>query len=315
MNKLTAALMLAAFLTAPITQAITDPNMQDEIRVRGGEMLMADPETIIELRRHIQRNSAARQAPIVDDFSEGMSQDVLDLEDIFDITLQPDDIAPRLVLARFQSTAVSFVDAYGNPWPIRRVVSFLDGMVAIDRASGDEDIEMNDPQAGSFTMTALRHGVVGNITVYLHGLSTPISILLEGKAGVFHRIATMRVSEAGPQTDLSAMFSNSAVRIGAAADVDLNNALYGVTPAASTQMIVSGAEGRAWVKGEHLYLQTPLAVFSPQILSVSHGNGRFRAYKLPLTTTVLGTNNAGQTVQMRIERVMAGDNRALEAAR
>lgn len=277
--------------------------VQGELRDRLDGLLLADPQTIIELRREIQLNSAARQAPIVEDFNDSMSQEVLDLEDIFEITLEPDSIAPRVAIARYQSTAISFVDAFGNPWPIRRISNFLDGLIAIDRATGEGEVEIDDPQAGSFTMTALRHGVVGNITVYLQGLPTPISILVEGKSGIYHRVATLRVNEAGPQTDVTALFSSTGVRIGVSSDVDLNNALYGVSPTGATQMVVSGAEGKAWIKDDHLYLQTPLAVFSPQIISVSHGNGRFRAYKLPLSTTVMGTNSGGQTVTMRIGRV------------
>jgi len=274
---------------------------------RADNLLLADPQTIIDLRHKIIQNSAARQAPIIDDFSEVGNREMLDLEDIFEITLEPDSVAPRVSIARYQSTAVSFVDAYGNPWPIRRISNFLEGLIAIDKATGDEDVKKDDPQAGSFTMTALRHGVVGNITVYLEGLSTPISLMLEGNSGVFHRIATMRVNEAGPQTNVASMLNDSAVTIGTASDVDLNNALYGVSPAGSETMLVSGAEGKAWIKDDHLYLQTPLAVFSPQILGVSHGNGRYRAYKLPLSSTVMGTNNNGQTVSMRIGRAVSAE--------
>lgn len=272
------------------------------VEERAGQILVADPQTILNVRKQVIESSAARQAPVVTDFADIVDQDVVDLDGLFDVSLQPDSEVPRIAIARYQSSAVSFIDAYGNPWPIRRVSSYLEGMVALDRATGEEAIDLNDPQAGSFTLTALRHGVVGNLTVYLHGLSTPITILLEGKSGIYHRAATIRVAEVGPQTDVASMFSDSPVVVGAAANADLNNALYGVSPIGSTQMVVEGAEGKAWVKGESLFLQTPLAVFSPQIIEVSHGNGSYRAYELPLTTMVSGTNNNGQTVNLRIGR-------------
>lgn len=317
MKVFTSALIpfcLALALTTASAVSVAD-DTQQAIVERAGEILLADPETILRARKMIQQSSAARTAPIVDDFSDVVSQEVLDLEDIFNITLEPDGRAPRIHIARYQSSAVSFVDAYGNPWPIRRISNFLEGQILIDRASGDEEIEIDDPQAGSFTMTALRHGVVGNITVYLQGLSTPISILLEGKSGIYHRIATMRVSETGPQTNVTEMFSNTNVRIGAATNADLNSALYGVTPLGATQMVLTGAEGRAWIKDDLLYVQTPLAVFSPDILAVSHGNGGYRAYELPLTTTVMGTNSSGQTVTMRIERNHSVNSRDMGVAR
>ncbi|MBA1280230.1 DotH/IcmK family type IV secretion protein [Stutzerimonas stutzeri] len=288
---------------------------QQPIELRTKQLLQADPQTILKLREDIQRFSAAKQAPISADFEPDIPQQVLDLEDLFEITLQPDQRAPQVYIARFQSSAISFVDAYGNPWPIRKISNFLKGLVLIERAitqdaaasaedegAGGTGNDLNDPQAGSFTMTALKHGVVGNITVYLHGLPTPITVLLVGKPSMYHRSVTLRVSDVGPQTSKSQLFQNTGVRIGTEADVDLNNALYGVSPSGSEEMVLQGSEGKAWIKGEHLYLQTPIAVFSPEILGTSPGNGKFRAYKLPRTTTVMGTNAEGQTVTLRIAR-------------
>lgn len=297
----------------------TNPKDVDQklIEQRANELLQADPQTILRIRKSVQENSAARQAPIVSDFEPEIPQEVLDIEDLFEVSLEPDQPAPRIFISRYQSSAVSFVDAYGNPWPIRKISNFLDGLVLIDKAipdrvSGDRvvkedgkkasDASLDDPQAGSFTITALKHGVVGNITVYLYNLPTPISILLTGKNSMYHRISTIRVADVGPQTDPSALFKSSGVTIGTEADPDLNNALYGVSPVGSEAMVVQGAEGKAWLKGEFLFLQTPISVFSPEIIRASHGNGKYKAYKLPRTTTVIGTNVEGRTVTLKILR-------------
>lgn len=301
MRNLIYGFCLTALSTFVVAQTANEA-MQEAVEQRAESILVADPSTIINVRKQIQQNSAARQAPIIDDFADVAAQSVLDLEDIFEVTLQPDSTVPRIAIARFQSTSISFIDAFGNPWPIRKVSNFLDGLVAIERAVDDGEVDLNDPQAGSMTVSALKHGGIGNIVVYLVGLSTPVSVILEGKAGMFHRQATIRVAQAGPQTDTSAMFAEPTVRIGAAANVDLNNALYGVSPIGSQAMVVEGADGKAWVKGDSLFLQTPLAVFAPNIIEVSHGNGLYRAYELPLTTIVQGTNESGQTVMVRIGR-------------
>lgn len=307
-----AAFVLAASVAGGVS-ALTNPEIQGDILQQTGDMLMADPKTIIEVRKAIQTNSAARRAPIINDFADDMSQGLLDLDDVFDVGLAPGSEAPKISIARYQSTAVNFVDAFGNPWPIRRISNFMGGMIEIDRASGEDEIEKDDPQAGSFAMTALSHGVVGNITIYLVGLSTPISIIVEGKSGIFHRNATMRLNEIGPQTNVAEMFADSTVKVGVPTSVDLNNALYGVTPAGATPMVLTGGDGRAWIKGDHLYVQTPLAIFSPDILDTAFGNGRFRAYQLPLASVVMGTNVAGQTVIMRVEQTPAAalDDRPL----
>ncbi|MBF6615596.1 MAG: hypothetical protein ITG07_02610 [Candidimonas sp.] len=311
MNPLQSSVLVSLLAMLPLVVAAD----QLPIELRTKQLLQADPKTILKLREDIQRFSAAKQAPVGGDFEPDIPQQVLDIEDLFEITLQPDQRAPQVFIARFQSTAVSFVDAYGNPWPIRKISNFLSGLVLIERAvtqessgsgEGEESAggatSLNDPQAGSFTMTALKHGVVGNITVYLHGLSTPITVLLVAKPSMYHRSATLRVSDVGPQTSKSQLYQNTGVRVGTEADVDLNNALYGVSPVGSEEMVLQGAEGKAWIKGDHLYLQTPIAVFSPEILGTSPGNGKFRAYKLPKTTTVMGTNEDGQTVTLRIAR-------------
>ena len=87
-----------------------------------------------------------------------------------------------------------------------------------------------------------------------------------------------------------------------AQEPDLNNALYGISPSGSETMVLDGDNGRAWVKGDFLYLQTTLAVFSPRVLATSHGNGKYRAYKLPKTTRYTGTNESGRTVSVRVMR-------------
>lgn len=282
-------------------------------------VLSASPRDILRMRESIQNSSAAKRAPIQNDYDDVISQDILDLEDIFDITLEPGDLAPRIFISRFQSTAVSFVDAFGNPWPIRKISNFMSGLIAVDRAveedtkSGaiavnegnelnDDGISINDPQAGSFAMTALAHGVTGNITVYLVGLQNPITIIVNGKPSMFHRNATLRVASAGPQTDQASLYQDSGIRLGMAQEPDLNNALYGISPSASETMVLEGDNGRAWLKGDFLYLQTSLAVFSPRVLATSHGNGKYRAYKLPKTTRFTGTNENGKTVSVRVKR-------------
>lgn len=287
--------------------------VKSELEARGDQLLKADPKSILNLRERIQNISAAKQAPIQGDFEPEIPQEILNIDEIFDVTLGPDNREPKIFIARYQSSAVSFIDAYGKPWPIRKISSFLDGLVFIEKAATDSKgqpgegaegngIDINDPQAGSFTVTALKHGVVGNITVFLVGQQTPISVQLVGKPSMYHRNATVRVQDVGPQTSQSDLFRDVGVVIGTDTDVDLNHALYGVTPAGSEEMVVEGAEGKAWLKDGVLYLRTPIAVFSPKILRSSPGNGRYRAYRLEAATEVLGTNNEGRTVVMKILR-------------
>lgn len=289
-----------------ITFADEPPQLSAEQRL--DSILVASPKEVLGMRKKIITKSASLTAPIVFDTEEEVPQDVLDIDDSFDIGLAPDAPAPKVFISRYQSTAITFIDAYGNPWPIRKVSNFLGNMIQIDRALPEktgkegetkEDL-LSDPQAGSFTVTALKHGVTGNITVYLHDLATPISILLVAKPAMYHRLATMKVEDAGPNTKSHDLFSDKGITLGTEADMDLNHALYGVTPSGSETMVVEGGEGQAWVKGDQLILRTPVAVFSPKIFKATPGNSGYMAYKLPVTTTVLGTNKEGRTVTLKI---------------
>lgn len=278
------------------------------------DLLLTSPASIIQARKSIIRNSAAQRLPVVETFDD-IAEPLLDIDETFVISSDPSSKTPILNIARYMSTSVTFVDAYGNPWPIRKVSNFLDGLVQVVRAAdpkqseqgeggkGGGGIDPHDPQAGSFTLTADKHGATGNLTVYLVNRSQPVTILLEGKSGVFHKEATIKITEVGPQTDLGKVNRSDEVVVGTKADADLNNALYGIGPIGSTAMVVEGGEGRVWVKGTSMYMQTPLSVFSPKVEGVSHANGRYRAYKLPASTVVMASNDEGKTVTLKIKRI------------
>jgi hypothetical protein len=278
------------------------------------DLLLTNPASIIKARKSIIRNSAAQRLPVVETFDD-IAEPLLDIDETFEITSDPSSKTPILNIARYMSTSVTFVDAYGNPWPIRKVSNFMEGLVQVVRAAdpkqseegegskGAGGIDPHDPQAGSFTLTADKHGATGNLTVYLVNRSKPVTILLEGKSGVFHKEATIKISEVGPQTDLGKINRSDEVVVGTKADADLNNALYGVGPIGSTAMVVEGGEGRVWVKGTAMYMQTPLSVFSPKVEGASHANGRYRAYKLPASTVVMASNDEGKTVTLKIKRI------------
>lgn len=315
---LTAVLAIAAHsVFAEDQPAAAD---RGQVSERADEMLMASPAEVLRIRGKFQDRQAAKAAPVQHDYDEAIDQNVLSIEDLFDIKLEPDARPPQVFISKWQSTAISFVDAYGKPWPIRHIGSFLDGKVLIEKAvpeaekaKGKDDagsstgIDINDPQAGSITVTALQQGFVGNFTVFLVNNPTPISITLVTKPAMYHRLATMRVGAPGPQTSKADLFRDSGITLGTEADEGLNHALYGVSPDGAEPMVVEGGEGRAWSTKDALYLQTPLAVFSPQILRTSPGNGRYHAYKLVPSSVVMATNDEGRTITLRIARPTGAD--------
>ena len=278
-------------------------------------LLQASPDKILEVRKEITENAAAHRLPVVDTFDK-LAEPIIDIEETFNVSGGPESKTPIILIARYLSTSVNFVDAYGKPWPIRRQINFLKKRVEVVRVAEPQasekegettGIDPQDPQAGSLNISALKHGATGNITVYLVNRSTPITLQVESKSGVYHKEATIKISEVGPQTDLKTINRGDEVIVGTQTDTDLNNALYGIGPLGSQQMVVEGGEGKAWFKDNALFLQTPLSVFSPKVTKVTHANGRYRAYKLPASPTIMASNNEGKTVTLLIKRSAQAD--------
>lgn len=294
-------------------------------------VLGANPKEIVNARKKIARFQAAQRAPLVDTY-EDFTEQPMAIDETFIISSKPDSRAPSVNIAKYQSTGLNFVDAYGKPWPVRKFFSALDGVVKVSQvadpettsaptpvnaagvpqqdagaAKGGSAINPNDPQAGSLNITGLKPGAAGNITVYLLGRSRPVSIDLVSMSGVYHSDATVKLMEVGPQTDLHNVNRGDEIVVGAKADEDLNNALYGIGPQNSKEMVVEGGEAKAWLKGNFLYLQTPLSIFSPRVLGATHANGPYKAYKVPSSTMVMASNDEGKTISLHIKRSIASE--------
>ena len=309
-----ACVLFSALLSAAEQEEVV--TISDPLEAAKG-ILQGSPQQILDVRKEVIQNSASYRTPVVDTF-DNIAEPLLDIEEVFNVGSDPESKTPVVLIARGMSTSVNFIDAYGKPWPIRRSINFLKKTVLVVRvaepqvnAQPDKEkegeaagngIDISDPQAGSLNITALKHGATGNITVYLVNRSTPISIQLEGKSGVYHKEATVKISEVGPQTDLKSINRGDEVIVGTRTDADLNNALYGIGPLGSQLMVVEGGEGKAWLKENSIFLQTPLSVYSPKVAGVTHANGRYRAYKLPASPTIMATNNEGKSVTLMIKR-------------
>ncbi|WP_178125745.1 DotH/IcmK family type IV secretion protein [Pseudomonas sp. EMN2] len=298
-------------LSGSFANAVAEPQdntvLIDDLGEATQGILQASPQQVLEARKIIGDFQAAKRTPIVDMY-EDIASELLPLDEVFEIGAKPNSRVPQIFIAKNLATTISFVDAYGNPWPIRATADFVKDSVDVRRAIGGaseegqaEKPDIKDPQAGSIDVSALVTGATGNMTVYLVGRASPVKIVMIAKSGVFHQMATIKVNEVGPQTDLKSVGRGDEVKIGTKADPDLNSALYGVGPVNSKEMDVEGGEARAWLKDKTIYLQTPLAIFSPDVQGATHALGRYRAYKIPYTTVAWATNEEGKTVSLRIK--------------
>ncbi len=184
-------------------------------------------------------------------------------------------------------TTIEVLDGTGNPWPIQ------------DIGIGG-NFEVPAPEEGSniIRMTPLAKYAVGNMSMRLIGLNTPLSFKLRASTGtVFYRYDA-RIPKLGPKAVAPLIQHGNDLVAG---DSLLMNILDGSPPLSSTRLSVTGVDQRtaAWRIGTKVYLRTPLTLLSPGWEgSVGSGDGT-HVYLIPDTPVLLLSDN-GNMVHGRI---------------
>lgn len=216
-----------------------------------------------------------------------------ELSDEVELTLSPGEATQVVSILQRAPTTISFVDATGTPWPIKRVEAYdgeLFGAKAVDN---------------SFKNSVILHGVLpagaSYLTVFLLELPTPITVKVVVAQNAYHKSKTVKVMKIGPETELNPITLGAAQEIGLAADVDLNNILFGVTPFESRKIASDNAEVLVWEKGDHVLVRTSMVIFSPAHIRIKPGTNGYTAYRLPKTTRLYASNEAGKVVRISLK--------------
>ena len=186
---------------------------------------------------------------------------------------------PEVRLARGYTTAVSFTDVTGAPWPIEEVLvdqSFLPAQAGA-RPDGAQHL---------LYLAPLRANLSGNAVVKLAGRTDPIILHLGHSAAAPDVRIDIRLAEAGPAADPEALTRLPPFQAG---DADLLDLLAGVPPAGATRLVVSGgrASDRAWATGDDVLLVTAASILTPGPWAAERAaDGRW-AYRLPATPFAL----------------------------
>jgi len=168
------------------------------------------------------------------------------------VSLEPGVLPPVIKLSTGHVTSVTMMDITGQPWPVQDV-SWGGNFEVISPGEGGHLIRVSPMAAHE----------VGNMSVQLVGLKTPVTFTLETQLDVVQYRFDARIPEYGPMAQ--APIIDPGLTIQAGTDKALGQILDGVPPAGTEKLTVNGVDARTSVfrSGGSTYLRTPLTLLSP----------------------------------------------------
>jgi len=183
----------------------------------------------------------------------------------------------------------------GTPWPVSTVKGY-DGELF-----GVEAIE------NEFNNAVVLHGVlpagVSFVSVFLKGLPGPITARIVVGVEKYNSNQTFKIMRIGPETEMNIDTISAASQIGLPSDVDLNNIMYAVTPTGARKIKVNQTDVQVWEKDGQILVRTSLAIFSPAHIRLKTGPNGYNAYRLPATTRIYASNEAGSVINIVLENL------------
>ncbi|MEX3917840.1 DotH/IcmK family type IV secretion protein [Paraburkholderia sp. BR10872] len=188
---------------------------------------------------------------------------------------------PPIVRVSDLGSAVTFIDAGGNPWDIVEVNNL---------AKGRFDVLHPVPNVPTITITAQGGYVEGDVAVFLKGLSFPVVLkMVAGQRETDYRM-DVRIPRRGPNAIAPA---RSTPEIGLPSDV-MQAILDGTqtTRDATPVKMENAPQGMtAFAEGDHIMLRTNLFLSNPAFFGSIAGADGTHVYDIPRTPVVTVTEN------------------------
>lgn len=206
-------------------------------------------------------------------------------------TASLDPQVPPLVIKTAPNvvTTVTILDATGAPWPIQDM-SWA-GKFTITPPEQGGDMFRITPQTA--------HGV-GNISIRLVDLITPVTMRIETGIDWVHYRLDVRIPKSGPLAK-TPLIQYGGLQTTAGKDDQMVGVLDGTPPDGAQKLKIDGVDGRtsAWQISGKTYLRTPLTLLSPGWdSSVSSADG-MNVYTLNNVPLVL-LSDGGRMVRAHI---------------
>lgn len=227
-----------------------------------------EPEEINTVIRRYEDTSKAIEQP----FAGAAPKPEVRVETL---SLEPSATPPIIKLAPGHVTSLTMLDATGQPWPVADV-------------SWGGDFEITAPEEGGhiIRISPLGGYKVGNMSLRLKDLTTPVTFTLETQPDVVDYRFDARLPVNGPNA-LAAVIDTSFTST--AGSGTLMTVLDGVPPKGTQQLGVSGVDPRttAYKIGNQIYVRTPLSMLSPAWTEQAASADGMRVYVIPETPVLL----------------------------
>jgi intracellular multiplication protein IcmK len=185
-------------------------------------------------------------------------------------------------------TIVSFFDASGAPWTIKKVF--------INKSLGITD-EIVGPKENQLVLSATNSYAQGNLIVTLMGLDNAISININANGKVSDRRVSFTLSELSPQSLAKATPSSNRT----SNETLMLNLLAGTIPNNAEPMQIMGSiQGQAWQIGKNVYIRTQDQLISPAWNDQKSAAG-VTVYQIPSGDTQFIFSANGLTEQVAIQ--------------
>lgn len=204
------------------------------------------------------------------------------------VSLEPGAEFPSVHVAPGHVSSLVFLDAGGDPWPVKGV------------SWGDKDTFRIEPPPESdksapqniVAVSVAREIGATSMSVLLEGKAVPVVIRLKADRKISDARVDLRLNEYGPKSD--PMNRAVAASIPAqAGDTVMTAFLDGVPPKGARELKVEGGPMRAWMFGDQMYVRTVANLMSPAWDAVEHGAGGVRVYRMGQAPVVLFAYNGG----------------------
>ncbi|MDP2204780.1 MAG: DotH/IcmK family type IV secretion protein [Alphaproteobacteria bacterium] len=205
------------------------------------------------------------------------------------LSLDPSEAPALIKMSPGHVTTFTILDSTGAPWPIQDI-----GWAG--------KYEITTPESGGhiIRITPITAHGVGNISIRLVDLITPVTVRLETGLDEVHYRFDARIPRPGPLAK-TPLIQYGGLKAVAGRDDNMTGFLDGTPPKEAVRVSVSGADGRttAWKVSDQLYLRTPLTLLSPGWdSSVSSADG-MNVYTLNHAPVIL-LSDEGRMVRAQI---------------